>query len=194
MAEGVAKAIAKSMYDMQGQDMFAVRVPLPDGDVAVYTGKLPDSAKKRVKWDIGKDKSIAVPVYEDKKAITGFAAFLNHALDAYVQRELAKRLRASGTTGFMHTHDAFAVHAKNGEMMRQLYWQILREIAAQPIYAKILEANGLNPAAMSVKYNVTTEEGSQSMERPMTEVLQQIEQQKSMTFGSEAEPNLYALS
>ena len=194
MAEGVAKAIAKSMYDMQGQDMFAVRVSLPDGDVAVYTGKLPDSAKKRVKWSMGKDKSIAVPVYEDKKAITGFAAFLNHSLDAYVQRELAKRLRASGTTGFMHTHDAFAVHAKNGEMMRQLYWQILREIAAQPIYAKILEANGLNPAAMSVKYNVTTEEGSQSMERPMTEVLQQIEQQKSMTFGSEAEPNMYALS
>ena len=47
---------------------------------------------------------------------------------------------------------------------------------------------------MSVKYNVTTEEGSQSMERPMTEALQQIEQQKSMTFGSEAEPNFYALS
>jgi len=194
MAEGVAKSIASTMYNMQGQDMFAVRVPLPDGDVAVYTGKLPDSAKKRVKWSIDKDKNIAVPVFEDKKAITGFAAFLNHALDAYVQRELAKRLRANGATGFMHTHDAFAVHAKNGELMRQLYWQILREIAAQPIYQKILEANGLDPNSMSVRYNITTPEGSQTAERPMADVLQQIEQQKSMTFGQEAEPNFYALS
>jgi hypothetical protein len=194
MAEGVAKSIASTMYNMQGQDMFAVRVPLPDGDVAVYTGKLPDSAKKRVKWSIDVDKNIAVPVFEDKKAITGFAAFLNHALDAYVQRELAKRLRANGATGFMHTHDAFAVHAKNGELMRQLYWQILREIAAQPIYQKILEANGLDPNSMSVRYNITTPEGSQTAERPMADVLQQIEQQKSMTFGQEAEPNFYALS
>lgn len=194
MAEGVAKSIASTMYNMQGQDMFAVRVPLPDGDVAVYTGKLPDSAKKRVKWSIDKDKNIAVPVFEDKKAITGFAAFLNHSLDAYVQRELAKRLRANGATGFMHTHDAFAVHAKNGELMRQLYWQILREIAAQPIYQKILEANGLDPNSMSVRYNITTPEGSQTAERPMADVLQQIEQQKSMTFGQEAEPNFYALS
>ena len=194
MAEGVAKSIASTMYNMQGQDMFAVRVPLPDGDVAVYTGKLPDSAKKRVKWSIDKDKNIAVPVFEDKKAITGFAAFLNHSLDAYVQRELAKRLRANGATGFMHTHDAFAVHAKNGELMRQLYWQILREIAGQPIYQKILEANGLDPNSMSVRYNITTPEGSQTAERPMADVLQQIEQQKSMTFGQEAEPNFYALS
>jgi hypothetical protein len=194
MAEGVAKSIASTMYNMQGQDMFAVRVPLPDGDVAVYTGKLPDSAKKRVKWSIDKDKNIAVPVFEDKKAITGFAAFLNHSLDAYVQRELAKRLRANGATGFMHTHDAFAVHAKNGELMRQLYWQILREIASQPIYQKILEANGLDPNSMSVRYNITTPEGSQTAERPMADVLQQIEQQKSMTFGQEAEPNFYALS
>jgi hypothetical protein len=194
MAEGVAKSIASTMYNMQGQDMFAVRVPLPDGDVAVYTGKLPDSAKKRVKWNIDKDKNIAVPVFEDKKAITGFAAFLNHSLDAYVQRELAKRLRANGATGFMHTHDAFAVHAKNGELMRQLYWQILREIASQPIYQKILEANGLDPNSMSVRYNITTPEGSQTAERPMADVLQQIEQQKSMTFGQEAEPNFYALS
>ena len=194
MAEGVAKSIASTMYNMQGQDMFAVRVPLPDGDVAVYTGKLPDSAKKRVKWNIDKDKNIAVPVFEDKKAITGFAAFLNHSLDAYVQRELAKRLRANGATGFMHTHDAFAVHAKNGELMRQLYWQILREIAGQPIYQKILEANGLDPNSMSVRYNITTPEGSQTAERPMADVLQQIEQQKSMTFGQEAEPNFYALS
>lgn len=194
MAEGVAKSIASTMYNMQGQDMFAVRVPLPDGDVAVYTGKLPDSAKKRVKWSIDKDKNIAVPVFEDKKAITGFAAFLNHSLDAYVQRELAKRLRANGATGFMHTHDAFAVHAKNGELMRQLYWQILREISSQPIYQKILEANGLDPNSMSVRYNITTPEGSQTAERPMADVLQQIEQQKSMTFGQEAEPNFYALS
>jgi len=28
----------------------------------------------------------------------------------------------------------------------------------------------------------------------MTDVLQQIEQQKAMTFGGEAAPNLYALS
>lgn len=194
MAEGIAKTIASSMYNMQGQDMFAVRVPLPDGDVAVYTGKLPDSAKKRVKWSIGKDKNIAVPVYEDKKAITGFAAFLNHALDAYVQRELAKRLRASGATGFMHTHDAFAVHAKNGEMMRELYWQIMREIAGRPIYQEILRANGLDPNNMTVKYNITTPDGSQSVERPLSEVLQQIEMQKDMTFGQEATPNFYALS
>jgi hypothetical protein len=194
MAEGVAKSIAQSLYNSLGQDAFAVRVPLPDGDVAVYTGKLPDSAKRRVTWEISKDKRVAVPVYQDKKAITGFAAFLNHALDAYVQRELAKRVRAAGATGFMHTHDAFATHAKNGEMMRELYWQIMREIAGQPIYQQILQANGLDPNGMSVKYNITTDQGSQSMERPMTDVLQQIEQQKAMTFGGEATPNLYALS
>ena len=194
MAEGVAKSIAQSLYNSLGQDAFAVRVPLPDGDVAVYTGKLPDSAKRRVTWQIGKDKRVAVPVYQDKKAITGFAAFLNHALDAYVQRELAKRVRAAGATGFMHTHDAFATHAKNGEMMRELYWQIMREIAGQPIYQQILQANGLDPNGMSVKYNITTDQGSQSMERSMTDVLQQIEQQKAMTFGGEAAPNLYALS
>ena len=194
MAEGTAKAIAQTLYNMQGQDNFAVRVPLPDGDVAVYTGKLPDSAKKRVTWDLGKDKRIAIPVYQDKKAITGFAAFLNHSLDAYVQRELASRLRAAGASGFMHTHDAFATHASNGETMRELYWQIMREIAGQPIYQNILKANGLNGNSMTVKYNIMTPQGSQTVEVPMMELLEKIEQQKAMTFGGEAAPNFYALS
>ena len=194
MAEGTARAIAQTLYNMQGQDNFAVRVPLPDGDVAVYTGKLPDSAKKRVTWDLGKDKRIAIPVYQDKKAITGFAAFLNHSLDAYVQRELASRLRAAGATGFMHTHDAFATHAANGEMMRELYWQIVREIAGQPIYQNILKANGLNGNDMTVKYNIMTPQGSQTIEVPMMDLLQKIEEQKAMTFGGEAQPNMYALS
>ena len=92
MAEGISRAIAGTLFDLQGKRDFAVRVPLPDGDVAVYTGKLPDSAKKRVIYNIDSNRRIAVPVYKDKVAITGFAAFLNHSLDAYVQRELAKRL------------------------------------------------------------------------------------------------------
>jgi hypothetical protein len=182
------------MFDIQGQDGFAVRVPLPDGDVAVYTGKLPDSAKKRVKWELDGERNIAVPVYEDKLAITGFAAFLNHALDAYVQRELARRLRKSGASGFMHTHDAFATHAKHGETMRELYWSILRDIANSPIYQQIAEANGLNPASVTVKFNIMTPEGSQTIQAPMSEILQQIEQQKQQTFGTEQEPNMYALS
>tara|TARA_E500000178_G_scaffold287735_1_gene290077 strand:- start:9548 stop:15061 length:5514 start_codon:yes stop_codon:yes gene_type:complete len=194
MAEGVARAIASTMFDIQGQDGFAVRVPLPDGDVAVYTGKLPDSAKKRVKWELDSARNIAVPVYKDKLAITGFAAFLNHALDAYVQRELARRLRQSGASGFMHTHDAFATHAKHGETMRELYWSILRDIANSPIYQQIAEANGLNPASVTVKFNIMTPEGSQTIQAPMSEVLQQIEQQKQQTFGTDQEPNMYALS
>ena len=194
IAEGISRAIAKSLYNIQGQDNFSVMVPLPDGDVAVYSGKLPDSAKRRVTWDMDKDKRIAVPVYQDKKAITGFAAFLNHSLDAYVQRELARRLRASGATGFMHTHDAFAVHAKNGEMMRELYWQIMRDIANSDIYGDIARANGLDPQSINVKYSITTPEGPQTVEVPLSILLQQIQQQKLETFGAESAPNFYALS
>ena len=194
IAEGISRAIAKSLYNIQGQDNFSVMVPLPDGDVAVYSGKLPDSAKRRVTWDMDKDKRIAVPVYQDKKAITGFAAFLNHSLDAYVQRELASRLRAAGATGFMHTHDAFAVHAKNGEMMRELYWQIMRDIANSDIYGDIARANGLDPQSINVKYSITTPEGPQTVEVPLSILLQQIQQQKLETFGAESAPNFYALS
>ena len=194
IAEGISRAIAKTLYNIQGQDNFSVMVPLPDGDVAVYSGKLPDSAKRRVTWEMDKDRRIAVPVYQDKKAITGFAAFLNHSLDAYVQRELARRLRASGATGFMHTHDAFAVHAKNGEMMRELYWQIMRDIANSDIYGDIARANGLDPQSINVKYSITTPQGPQTVEVPLSILLQQIQQQKLETFSKDAAPNFYALS
>ena len=195
VAEGIARAIAQRMFNMQGADNFAVRVPLPDGDIAVYTGKLPDSAKRRVTWDIDEGKRAAVPVYMDKKSISGFAAFLNHSLDAYVQRELAKRLRAEGVSGFMHTHDAFATHAKNGMRMRELYYQIMREIASMPIYRDILQANGLDPASMDVKFNITDETGGKSISQPMLEVLDAIDEQKSDTFGRDEDAvNYYALS
>ena len=195
VAEGIARAVAQRMFEMQGADNFAVRVPLPDGDIAVYTGKMPDSAKRRVTWEIDKEKKAAVPVYMDKKSISGFAAFLNHALDAYVQRELAKRLRAEGVSGFMHTHDAFATHAKNGMRMRELYYQIMREIASMPVYRDILQANGLDPANMNVKFNITDETGGKSISQPMLEVLDAIDEQKSDTFGRDEDAvNYYALS
>ena len=194
MAEGISRAIAGTLFDLQGKRDFAVRVPLPDGDVAVYTGKLPDSAKKRVIYNIDKERRIAVPVYKDKVAITGFAAFLNHSLDAYVQRELAKRLREANVSGFMHTHDAFAVHAQHGIMMREIYWQIMREIAANPIYRNVAQANGLDPNSITVKYNITTDQGGQTIQMPLSEMLDRIDQQKSETFGQEQTPNYYALS
>lgn len=195
VAEGIAKSIAQRLFNDLGADNFAVRVPLPDGDIAVYTGKLPDSAKRRVTWDIDKDKRAAVPVYMDKKSISGFAAFLNHALDAYVQRELAKRLRGENVSGFMHTHDAFATHAKNGMRMRELYYQIMREIASMPIYRDILQANGLDPETMQVKFNITNEQGGQSITQPMLEVLDAIDEQKTETFSRDEDTvNFYALS
>ena len=195
VAEGIAKSIAQRLFNDLGADNFAVRVPLPDGDIAVYTGKLPDSAKRRVTWEIDKDKRAAVPVYMDKKSISGFAAFLNHALDAYVQRELAKRLRGENVSGFMHTHDAFATHAKNGMRMRELYYQIMREIASMPIYRDILQANGLDPETMQVKFNITNEQGGQSITQPMLEVLDAIDEQKTITFSRDEDTvNFYALS
>ena len=194
MAEGIARSIAQTMFDEENKDDFAIRVPLPDGDIAVYTGKLPDSAKKRARWELDKDKTISVPVFADKKAITGFAAFINHALDAYVQRELAKAVRGNGASGFMHTHDAFAVHAKNGELMRAAYFRILTDIAKTPVYSEILRANGLDPNSMIVKYNIMTPEGSQTVEMPMSQILNQIEMQKKATFGPNMPVNYYALS
>ena len=194
MAEGISRSIAKTLHENLGKENFAVRVPLPDGDVAVYDGKLPDSAKRRVNWEISKDKKIGVPVFQDKLAITGFAAFLNHALDAYVQRELAKRLRANGVEGFMHTHDAFAVHPQHGQMMRELYHQILLEVAKSPIYEEVLRANGLNPDNMSVRFNTQTPDGPVRQEQTMSDVLRQIREMKSVTFGSDTGPNFYALS
>ncbi len=196
IAEGVARSIAKHLFDTQGREFFAVRVPLPDGDVAVYDGKVPDSAKRRVTWqlDAKTDKRVGVPVYKDRIAVTGFAAFLNHALDAYVQRELAKRLRANGVSGFMHTHDAFAVHPKNAALMRELYHQIVLEVANTPIYEEILKANGLNANDMTVKYNITSQEGGSTEEVGMLEILQNIRNNKAATFGKNQSTNYYALS
>ena len=194
MAEGIAKAIASTMFDFQGKDNFAVRVPLPDGDVSVYTGKLPDSTKRRVNWEIGKDKKIGVPVYQDKLAITGFAAFLNHSLDAYVQRALAKRLRDRGVPGFMHTHDAFATHPVHGQEMREIYHEILLEIASSPIYEEVVKANGIDPDSVTVKFNVQSEEGAIKQEATLTEILQRIRQMKEATFGTDTGVNYYALS
>ncbi len=194
MAEGIAKAIASTMFDLYGKDNFAVRVPLPDGDVSVYTGKLPDSTKRRVNWEIGKDKKIGVPVYQDKLAITGFAAFLNHSLDAYVQRALAKRLRDRGVPGFMHTHDAFATHPVHGQEMREIYHEILLEIASSPIYEEVVKANGIDPDSVIVKFNVQSEEGAIKQEATLTEILQRIRQMKEATFGTDTGVNYYALS
>jgi len=200
LAEGISRAIAGEVQNMLGDDGFAVRVPLPDGDIAVYTGKLPDSAKRRVTWTLdengkdGTERRVGVGVYQPKLAITGFAAFLNHALDAYVQREMAKRLRDSGVEHFMHTHDAFAVPAANAEQMRQVYHEVLTEIAKQDIYAKILEANGLDPDSMVVKFNKTTEQGPVKIEIPMRQVLETIHKEKMKTFGDGVDVNFYALS
>ena len=200
LAEGISRAIASEVQNMLGDDGFAVRVPLPDGDIAVYTGKLPDSAKRRVTWELdekGKDgtaRRVGVGVYQPKLAITGFAAFLNHSLDAYVQREMAKRLRDSGVEHFMHTHDAFAVPAANAEQMRQVYHEVLTEIAKQDIYAKILEANGLDPDSIVVKFNKTTEDGPVKIEIPMRQVLETIHREKMKTFGDGVPVNFYALS
>ena len=196
IAEGVARSIAKHLFDMQGREFFAVRVPLPDGDVAVYDGKVPDSAKRRVTWqlDAKTDKRVGVPVYKDRIAVTGFAAFLNHALDAYVQRELAKRLRANGVSGFMHTHDAFAAHPKNAALMRELYHQIILEVANTPIYEEILKANSLDANDMTVKYNITSQEGGSTEEVGMLEILQNIRNNKTATFGKNQSTNYYALS
>ena len=196
IAEGVARSIAKHLFDIQGREFFAVRVPLPDGDVAVYDGKVPDSAKRRITWQLdGKnDKRVGVPVYKDRIAVTGFAAFLNHALDAYVQRELAKRLRAQGVSGFMHTHDAFAVHPKNAALMRELYHQIVLEVANTPIYEEILKANSLDANDMTVKYNITSQEGGTTEEVGMLEILQNIRNNKAATFGKSQSTNYYALS
>jgi len=194
MAEGIAKAIASTMFDLYGKDNFAVRVPLPDGDVSVYTGKLPDSTKRRVNWEIGKDKKIGVPVYQDKLAITGFAAFLNHSLDAYVQRALAKRLRDRGVPGFMHTHDAFATHPVHGQEMREIYHEILLEIASSPIYEEVVKANGIDPDSVTVKYNVQSEEGSVKQEMSLSEILNLIRQMKDATFSNNSGINYYALS
>ena len=194
MAEGIARAIASTMFDFQGKNDFAVRVPLPDGDVSVYTGKLPDSSKRRVNWEIGKDKKIGVPVYQDKLAITGFAAFLNHSLDAYVQRALAKRLRERGVPGFMHTHDAFAVHPVHGQEMREIYHEILLEIANTSIYEEVVRANGIDPNTVIVKYNVQTEDGSVQQEMTLSQILNQIRQMKEATFSNNTGVNYYALS
>ena len=200
MAEGIARAIANTVNGMLGNGDFAIRVPLPDGDIAVYTGKLPDSAKRRVSWTLdengkdGTERRVGVGVYQPKLAITGFAAFLNHALDAYVQREMAKRLRESGVEHFMHTHDAFAVPAANAEQMRAVYHEVLTGIANRDIYAEILAANGLDPNTMTVKWNITTPDGPQKVEVPMQEVLQMIQKQKQQTFGDGVPVNPYALS
>lgn len=194
MAEGIAKSIAKTMLDLYGKDNFAVRVPLPDGDVSVYSGKLPDSAKRRVTWNIGKDKRMGVPVYQDKLAITGFAAFLNHSLDAYIQRELAKRLRLEGVPGFMHTHDAFAVHPQYGQRMREIYHQLLLEIAQSPIYEEVAKANGIDPNTVIVKFNTQSENGPVEQEMTLAEALRLIRQMKEVTFSNPQGVNLYALS
>ena len=70
----------------------------------------------------------------------------------------------------------------------------MREIAANPIYRNVAQANGLDPNSITVKYNITTDQGGQTVQMPLSEMLDRIDQQKSETFGQEQTPNYYALS
>ena len=94
----------------------------------------------------------------------------------------------------MHTHDAFAVHPKNAALMRELYHQIVLEVANTPIYEEILKANGLDANDMTVKYNITSQEGGTTEEVGMLEILQNIRNNKAATFGKNQSTNYYALS
>ena len=78
--------------------------------------------------------------------------------------------------------------------MRELYHQIVLEVANTPIYEEILKANSLDANDMTVKYNITSQEGGTTEEVGMLEILQNIRNNKAATFGKSQSTNYYALS
>ena len=56
-------------------------------------------------------------------------------------------------------------------------------MANTPIYEEILKANSLDANDMTVKYNITSQEGGSTEEVGMLEILQNIRNNKTATFG-----------
>ena len=80
-----------------------------------------------------------------------------HSIDAYVVREMVRRANVEGFE-LAHIHDAFTAHPNHMQRVRELYVEILAEIADSNLLADILsEITGTNVVLTKLSNNLSVD-------------------------------------
>jgi DNA-directed RNA polymerase len=110
---------------------------LPDGHIARV--KVTEMINTRIEVD-ELDHTTFTYRFEINQANTTSTSLVPniiHSIDAYVAREMIRRAYMYGFE-LAHIHDAFCAHPNNMQKVRELYVEILAEIADNPILENIL--------------------------------------------------------
>lgn len=122
-----------------------VNVPTKDGMMLEYSFKQkPKFDGANVQTADGKVVRIGVRSPEYDLAGRGLAAFVTHSHDAYVLREVAKRMPE--LKGFNPIHDSFGFHPSDAPKGQEVWAKVMQELGDPNynIFLNLLEANGIS--------------------------------------------------
>lgn len=130
----------------QGKE--SIVVPTADGIDLEYSFK-EDPLFEAAEIDIAGQKArIGVRSKETKTSGRGLAAFMAHQMDAYVLREVYKRMKEElgrPPKTFNPIHDSFGFHPSEAEIGQRLWYEVMSELGQQDynLFLQILERNGI---------------------------------------------------
>lgn len=133
-------------------DLDTIQVPTRDGLPLEYSFK-ENPIYEAAEIDVAGQKArIGIRSKEVKTAGRGLAAFIAHQMDAYVLREVYKRMKEQlgrPPKVFNPIHDSFGFHPSEAELGQRLWYEVMSEQGQEDynIFLEILEANGIDPSA-----------------------------------------------
>jgi DNA-directed RNA polymerase len=110
---------------------------LPDGHIAHI--KVTEMVNAKIEIDELDHVSFTYRFEANKPSLLGTSLCPNiiHGVDGYIAREMVRRSHSEGFQ-LAHIHDAFTAHPNNMQRVRELYVEILAEIADSNLLADIL--------------------------------------------------------
>ncbi len=136
---------------IKGRGQKKTKIPSPDG-IMLESSFKDDFEFDHIPVSVGGKNGPTVvnmgfPSEDSKIAGRGVAAFMMHQLDAYVLREVYRRMKDEGLLkqGFNPIHDSFGFHPSEAQRGQEIWAEVMQELGRGDynIFQQVLEANGI---------------------------------------------------
>jgi len=146
-----AEAVKDTINQFWNPEALAHTFTLPDGHVAHIPVTEMLSARIEVDELDHSTFTYQFEVNQPSKVKTSLCPNIIHAIDGYIVRQMVERSHALGFQ-ITHVHDAIGAHPNNMQAVRQLYVEILAEIAKSNLLQDILSEISGTPVKLQ-KYS-----------------------------------------